>query len=482
MDLDTRAEAKRQIGQFRREVARGIAKVGISLLAAVLTVFVPVWLGWSAYESLQTDGRFTLGLLVFAACIWISEAIPAFAVAVLIIGLEVVVLGMPGGFFAAPGDTSAWQQFVAPWASPLMWLFLGGFVLAAGAERARLDRWVAASLLGKVGGRPILILATSMGITFLLSMFMSNTATATMMVAVLAPLVATGSAGSSFSKALYLGIPVAANVGGMATIIGTPPNALASTELGEQGFDEIANFAGWMKAGLVPALILGGCGFAYLWARYLRRGPDITLPTLTRDSRPSSPAERVQFIVVAAVFLATVGLWMTESLHGIPAPITAFFPMVAFAATGVLGPHDIRKLPWDILLLLGGGLALGKAVQVTGLAEWLGDLIPATWSGLILMSGFSVLAVILSNLMSNTATASLLIPLGVGLASVEELAPLLVVVALSCSSAMALPISTPPNAVAYSTGQVSSRDFLTIGLLMAFLGPAIAILWVSLIM
>ncbi|MAS92428.1 MAG: hypothetical protein CMO55_04460 [Verrucomicrobiales bacterium] len=481
MDLDTRAEAQRQIGLFQRKLARGIAKVAIAVLVSFLVVLIPDWIGWSAFKELDADGRFTLGLLAFAAFLWITEAIPAFAVAVLVIGLEVVVLGMPGGFFASTGDTKAWQQFVEPWASPLMWLFLGGFVLASGTEKTGLDRWVAASVLSKASGSPVAILATSMGITFLLSMFMSNTATATMMIAVLAPLVATGAGGKQFATALYLAIPIAANVGGMATIIGTPPNALASTELGEQGFKDIASFAGWMKIGVVPSLFLGGFSFLYLWIRYLRKAPDSSPPALTHEPRDPTPEERIQFFVVVIVFLTTVVLWMTESLHGIPAPVTAFFPMVAFAATGVLGPHDVRKLPWDILLLLGGGLALGKAVQVTGLAEWMGNLIPDTWTGLPLMIGFGLLAVLLSNLMSNTATASLLIPLGVGLAGESELAALLALIAMSCSSAMALPISTPPNAVAYSTGKVRSQDFLEIGLIMAILGPAISIIWINIV-
>lgn len=481
MDLDTRAEARRQIGLFQRKLARGIAKVAIAVLVAFLVVLIPDWIGWSAFNELDADGRFTLGLLAFAAFLWISEAIPAFAVAVLVIGLEVVVLGMPGGFFAPSGDTKAWQQFVEPWASPLMWLFLGGFVLAEGTEKTGLDRWMAASVLSKASGNPVAILATSMGITFLLSMFMSNTATATMMIAVLAPLVATGAGGKQFATALYLAIPIAANVGGIATIIGTPPNALASTELGEQGFSDIASFAGWMKIGVVPAIVLGVFAFLYLWARYLRKAPDSSPPALTHEPHDPTPEERIQFVVVVIVFVTTVVLWITESLHGIPAPVTAFFPMVAFAATGVLGPHDVRSLPWDILLLLGGGLALGKAVQLTGLAEWMGNLIPENWTGLPLMIGFGLLAVFLSNLMSNTATASLLIPLGVGLAGESELPSLLVVIALSCSSAMALPISTPPNAVAYSTGKVNSQDFLVIGLIMAFLGPAVAIAWISIV-
>lgn len=479
MELDTRAEAQRQIGLFQRKLAIAVTKVAAAILVSLLIVLVPEWIGWSVFQELDSDGRFTLGLLAFAAFLWISEAIPAFAVAVLVIGLEVVVLGMPGGFFAPTGDTKAWQQFVAPWASPLMWLFLGGFVLAAGTEKTGLDRWMAATVLSRASGNPVAILATSMGITFVLSMFMSNTATATMMIAVLAPLVATGAGGNQFATALYLAIPISANVGGMATIIGTPPNALASTALSTQGFQDIASFAGWMKVGVLPAVILAIFAFLYLWFRYLRKAPDSSPPALTHEPGDPSPERRMQFIVVVIVFFLTVGLWMTESLHGIPAPVTAFFPMVAFAATGVLGPHDVRSLPWDILLLLGGGLALGKAVQVTGLAEWLGNLIPDTWSGIYLMCGFAFLAVLLSNLMSNTATASLLIPLGVGLAGENELAPLLAVIALSCSSAMALPISTPPNAVAYATGKVSSKDLLVVGLIMAVLGPAVAIAWIN---
>jgi sodium-dependent dicarboxylate transporter 2/3/5 len=470
MDLDTRSQARRILGAFRRSIPAALARVLACGLAAVAVALLPGFFD-GAYRELSLAAQIELGILVFAALLWMSEAMPAFAVALLVIGLQIALLGRPGGPLVAPGDVDGWRMFVAPWASPMMWLFLGGFVMAHSCTRTGLDRWMAAIALGRLTGGTAGMLAGVMAMTFLLSMFMSNTATAAMMLAVVGGLTRGLAASDSRPRALFLGVAVAASLGGMGTLIGSPPNAIAA---GELAGGHAVDFLGWILVALPPALLLCALAYLFLWWRYLRGNPKEGFSLSAQlPAEPNNWRRRL----VMSVFFVTVLLWMSESLHGIPTPVISFLPIVVFAITGVVGSDDLRQLPWEVLLLLAGGLSLGVGVEATGLAEWLVGLIPDGVS----LAGLSVLlvllAVTLSNMMSNTAAASLLIPIGAGLAGAGSPAMLVIPIALGCSAAMALPISTPPNALAFASGRVASRDFLGIGTFIGLAGTVLLVLW-----
>ena len=203
---------------------------------------------------------------------------------------------------------------------------------------------------------------------------------------------------------------------------------------------------------------------------------------MSKDEESSPKGSQSHRIIVLLVFATTVALWMTSSLHGTPSAVISFLPIVLLAVTGVITAKDMRDLPWDVLILLAGGLSLGIAINATGLAAWFASQIPSTWTGLPLIIAFCALAVILSNLMSNTATANIMMPIGIALVGMENATYFALPVALACSSAMCLPISTPPNAVAYASGRVVARDFMKIGLLMAVAGPTVTILWSYLVL
>lgn len=474
MQLDTRAQARRILGLVERTAQIAILKTLLGIAAALTVMYLPEYLGYSYQDAgLSPAGQACLGILVFAAFCWVSEALPAFAVGLCVIGLEIAILGRPGGVFTSEGDTGNWQMFVEPWASPIMWLFLGGFTLAHAAAKVGLDRQMAGFVISRTRGKPQALLAGVMALTFILSMFMSNTATAAMMVALLAPVVAGLPATDRFTKCLYLGVPVAANIGGMGTIIGTPPNAIVIQSL--QG-DQQLNFLQWMIAAAPPALVICVILYFILLKLYPCSVQRISLPPI--DAAEQKPFS-LQTLVVIVVFLITVGCWMTSEQHGIPAAVISFIPVMAFAATGVLSSKDVRTLPWDVLLLLAGGLALGVGVKATGLASWLANLLPGGLSMIVLIALCMGLALVLSNLMSNTATASILAPLAGGLIAVgEPSAPLLVLIAIACSGAMCLPISTPPNAVAFASGKIEVKDFLKIGLIGAIIIPIIAAPWI----
>lgn len=479
---DTRAKVKRILGQADRDAWISAAKLCAGTVLGLLAFFLPQWLSIEAFDTLPVAGRATLGIMVGAAFLWISEAIPAFAVGVLVIAVEIAILGRPGGIYAAEGDTKAWTEFVSSWSSSIMWLFLGGFVLAQAATKTKLDQWMAGKILGIFGKSPAYLLASTMAVTFVFSMFMSNTATAAMMITVAAPVLAFIPKNHSFGRSFILSVPIAANLGGIGTVIGTPPNAIAVGSLSE---NIRPDFVEWMWYGVPPALFLALCAFGYLMFTGKKDGLDFKLSQFEPSGEEPTKKEKNQIFVVAVVFAATVLLWMTESLHRIPASVVSFVPITAFAVTGVLASKDMRHLPWDVLLLLAGGISLGGAVKSTGLAAWIGSLVPETLPLLGIIVIISVIGVIMSNLMSNTATASILVPVGIGLVgghSAEAPALLAIPLAVACSCAMCLPISTPPNAVALASGKLQARDFMTIGLIMALVGPAVAIFWLQLVM
>ncbi|MFK7850154.1 MAG: DASS family sodium-coupled anion symporter [Akkermansiaceae bacterium] len=459
--MDTRAQARRLLGSFEQDERRGILKTSGCAALALAVVFLPQLFGLDLYSGLNAGGRAALGIMVFAASLWVTEAMPAFAVALLVIGLQIAILGNPGGVWATEGDSKAWTTFVDPWASPTMWLFLGGFVLAHACSKTQLDKWLAGMILGRFASSPAKLIATVMAITFAFSMFMSNTATAAMMIAVTAPVISTLSKKSRLAKALILAVAAGANLGGIGTIIGTPPNAIAAGEL--QG--EI-DFIKWMGIALPPALLLATAVYFLIWRLYVR-GTKEQIQINLDSSIEIGPRIKRQRFTVLCVFAITVAMWMGESLTGISSSVVSFIPIVSLAVLGIIGARDMRVLPWDVLLLLAGGLSLGVAVEVTGLAEWFAALVPETLGIVAIAIVFGLLGLFLSNLMSNTAAAALLIPLGSSLAGNADATLITVSVAISCSAAMALPISTPPNAIAHGTERLSSRDFLIPGLFVA---------------
>lgn len=180
--------------------------------------------------------------------------------------------------------------------------------------------------------------------------------------------------------------------------------------------------------------------------------------------------------------LVTVLAWATDALHGVPTPVVSFLPMTVFAAIGVLGPKHVRTLGWDTLLLLSGGLALGDAVQTTGLSRWLAASLPLSGASPLVLALLLAYAVaLLSNVMSNTAAANVLVPIAIELGRGHE-AIAAVPVAIAASAAMCLPISTPANAQAFATGKIEARDFLVPGIVLTLVTPPLVVAWASVVL
>ncbi len=467
----------------------GLIFGGCVLMAAGLT-----WI-LGEFSPLEPAAFRALFILLLAVLLWVTEVIPAFAVGILVIGLQIALLGQPNGVFAKTDRD--WEQFVGVLGHPLIWLFFGGFVLAAGMARCGLDRWLAAKMLTRFGQRPSQVLLGVMLATFVLSMFMSNTATTAMMLAILSPLVVTLDPAEKFGKGLLVGTAVAANLGGMGSLIGTPPNAIAVGALAQMQPPQDISFLAWLILGLPPALVsLFGAWLVLVWLYPAADDQHISLPILqsqTEDDqfeisqlpRQRVPGVVVQRMIVAATLVITIGLWLTSHWHGVPTAAVAFVPIVLLTSTGVLQAEQIRGLNYDVLFLMAGGLALGQMVTNTNLAEWIVAHLPL--DGISILSLAFVMAyvtTVLSNFMSNTAAANILVPLGITVASgsgSQAAVSVAVSIAFGATAAMCLPVATPPNAMVYASGRLAARDFLQIGLITGLLVPAAGILWLSLV-
>jgi sodium-dependent dicarboxylate transporter 2/3/5 len=444
-----------------------------ALLASTITWLVP------ADEMLSEAARRALFILLFASGLWLTEAIPAYAVGLLIIGLQILLLGKPGGIYAE--SDKDWEEFVVVLGHPLIWLFFGGFVLAAGMAKTGLDKKLAVLVIYRVGSSPINILLGIMAVTFILSMFMSNTATTAMMLAMLAPMLRNAPEGSITATCLALGVAAAANLGGMASLIGTPANAIAVGALSEVPNLPNISFLQWIRIGLPPGLFLLSIA-ALLLGRQILKDDQSSQFVSMNQSEAGTRGPRWQVLVMTITLLTTIGLWLTSGWHGAPPAAVSFLPIVILTASGILGPRDIRGLNYDVLFLIAGGLALGQLVVSTGLSEWLVGHLPVDdvgKIGVILMISYTTVA--LSNLMSNTAAANILIPLGITLGSGFE-AQIAVPIALSASVAMILPISTPPNAIVYASGYCKSSDFLKLGVVLGIIAPLVVTIWTQFVL
>jgi solute carrier family 13 (sodium-dependent dicarboxylate transporter), member 2/3/5 len=418
--------------------------------------------------------NYVLFLLFFSIGLWVTEAIPPFAVGLLIMAFLFFTLGN-AHINSAPVNTA---KYVQTFSSGIIWLLLGGFFLAEGMTKTGIDVHLfrfALNLSGKIPGN---ILLGMMLMTMTASMILSNTATTAMVIASVMPLIKKLGK-NTFSQALLVGIPLAASVGGMGTIIGSPTNAIAIGALEENGIT--LNFLKWMYFGIPLALILTLAGWWLLKRKYITSHEPIEFEIAPVD-RPDDKQSKSQRRIVVIVLIITAALWMTSSIHQLTVASIAAVPIVFLTMTGILKSQDIRKLPWDTLLLIAGALSLGLALQETKLLEHFARHILGSPSNIhISFLVFAYVTMLFSNIMSHTATATMLIPLGIYLMP-EHAEQIAVIIGLTASTALLLPVSTPPNAIAYSTGLIKQKEFLPGGLLIGLLGPLLIVLFVLMIL
>ncbi len=426
---------------------RLIPLIGAPLLAVLVYFMLP--------EAMGELPRRSVAIFIIAAMWWATEAIPLYATSLCLIGLQVLLLAEHGGF-APEGDLS-FQQFFAPFASPVIILFMGGFLLASAVTKHGLDRAIAARVLSRFTSGPLLLIYGVMGITAFFSMWMSNTATSAMMVAIVAPLlkgISDEEGGHRFATAIVLAVPLGANIGGIGTPIGSPPNAVALAALRGAGFE--MTFLQWMLVG-VPLLVLLLAVAGLLLFKLMPPAGGLVLPRLRE--RAAVPWRGK---VTLGILMLTIVLWLTGGWTGIPDAVVALIAAALLTALGMLSRSDVDSIDWNILILMWGGLALGNAMTLTGLVDVITELPLAELRGFWLSLAVVILAVGLSTFMSNTAAANLIIPIAMAIGATQAL-QLALLTALACSFAMALPISTPPNAIAFATGRLPAATLLRVG-------------------
>ncbi len=452
-------------------------KLIISLIIPAIVLILPA----SAFplDNLTVVEQRVIALFLLAALFWILEPIPIYATSVLIIVLELIMISDKGlnVLIADKGEESFGQiinykSIMATFASPIILLFLGGFFLAMASTKYRLDQNLARVLLKPFGKKPSMIMLGLMAITAIFSMFMSNTATTAMMLSIIAPVLVYFGQNDPGKTGLALCIPVAANIGGLGTPIGTPPNALALKYLvGENtiGFGE------WMSFGVPFVIVL----LTIAWFLLIKLFPsstneiDLVIKGKFLKTRKA--------IIVYVTFVLTILMWLFDFVHGMNSYIVAMIPVAVFLSFDIITKEDLKKLSWDVLWLVSGGIALGLALGQSGLAEHVVGSIPFdTFSPFVIILLAALLSTVMANFMSNTATANLLLPIimavGTSVASIEPLggAKMLILgTTLAASLGMALPISTPPNALAHATGEIKTGQMAKVGIIIGIIGLAL---------
>jgi len=378
------------------------------------------------------------------------------------------------------GEPQNIAKYANTFSSSIIWLMLGGFFLASALTKTGVDAQLLRFTLKLSGDTPVRILLGLMLTTLVASMLMSNTATTAMVIAAVAPLLSRLGKKSPVSKALLVGIPLAASVGGMGTIIGSPPNLIAAGALENAGIT--VDFLPWMYYGIPLAVVLSSIGYLALVKIYVKDNGPLAAKVLAKGKEsPAVEGIETQRWIVMVISAITLVLWMTGSVHHLSVAAVAAIPIVFLTMTGVLEAADVRALPWDTLLLVAGGLSLGLSLQETGLlSHYAGKIVTMNLPPVALFAILAYMTMLCSNVMSHTATTTLLVP--VGLAILPEFKKeIALIIGFSASTAMLLPVSTPPNAIAFSTGILEQKDFRIVGSIIGLLGPLLIIAWVLLV-
>ncbi len=466
---DSRAASYRYMKKMKWPVTRNLTTLVLIILGAAgfVEFFAP--------EELALSARHALFILIVAAALWISESIPPFAVSFLIIGLAVFFLESP-----APLDiTDDWEKYVNTWSSPVIWILLGGFILAIGAQITKFDRKFSGVVIQRFGNKPYNLLLGIMLTTGVLSMFISNTATTAMMLTIIMPFAKQYGKKEPIVKAMLLGVAAAATLGGIGTVIGSSPNAIALGILQSYGYE--FSFVDWMIPGIPTAIVLILLSWFVLKSIFKTELTELNL-VFEDEPTPRELADRntkENRIIVVLTFLITIGLWMTSTIHMIPVAVVSLIPIVIFTAVGIIQAEEIKLIPWDTLILVAGGLTLGIAINDSGLAAYMVELIPAFENPLLVILLLAFITSLASNVMSNTAAASILIPFSAIIVPPEYILLVVVVLGFAASTALLLPISTPPNALVFSTNYLKQSDFRKLGMIITVISPffIVLVLW-----
>ena len=447
-------------------------------------------------EGLALPAWRVAAVAALLATFWLTEAIPLAVTSL----LPIVLFPMLG--------VASVEVATAPYANPIVFLFLGGFVLALAIERWNLHRRIALTVLSKVGSQENLQIAGFMLATGLLSMWVSNTATVALMLPVALSVVPRDANGrvapgkENFATALMLGIAYGASSAGISTLIGTPPNAFLAGFMRDT-YDIEIGFAQWMLFGVPISCLMGFLSWILLtrWLHPVGRTHVPGASAKIKDQLQALGAASAAEKRVAVVFATTALLWiarpvlmsawpwlqLSDTTIAIMAAVVLFvIPNGQQEGHFLLDWPYAERLPWGVLLLFGGGLSLAAAVANTGLAAWIGNELADlyTWPILLLIMAVAVLIIFLTELTSNIATAATFLPIVAALSVSLDQSPLMLAIpaALASSFAFMLPVATPPNAIVFASGHISIQQMVKAGFWLNLIGIGVITLAVTLLL
>ena len=400
--------------------------------------------------------RIGLAIFVLIGGLWMTQALHL-SVTALLVPLLAVLAGLMDP-----------RTALSSFAHPIIFLFLGGFALAAALQRQGLDQVLAQGVLGLAAGRRLVAAVLLFALTGLLSMWISNTATAAMMLPLALGLLRDED-GPPERAFVLLGVAYSASIGGIGTLVGSPPNAIAAAQAG-------IGFAEWLRIG-VPLVLLLLPLMAGVLFLVLRPHFGVETPQSPGHSTPQvfTRPQRITLVVFGVTAAGWIGAAPLGRLLGIAADVDsviAVAAIVALVASGAIGWPDIeQRTQWGVLLLFGGGLALSEVMAISGASRFMAGALTSALQGappVLILLGVVTFVVFLTELVSNTAAAALLVPIFVGVAVALDLpAPLLAsAIAVSASCAFMLPVGTPPNAIVYATEQVPQATMMRCGLVL----------------
>lgn len=438
---------------------------------SLLTVVAAALISWVVYSVLPYDipANKGLAILLFVAILWFTEALHI-TVTALIVPVLAAVSGVPG---------MGTKQALAGFADPIIYIFFGGFALATALHVQKLDRKIALWLISLSRGNMLVSVLALFAVTAFLSMWISNTATTAMMLPLAMGMMSHLDPEKDRKTFVFvlLGIAYASSVGGLGSLVGSPPNAIAAKALG-------LDFRGWMNYGLPMMLALMPL---VLFSMYVVLRPDFSRKVDIGDSEPIP--WNLPRLLTLLVFIITAIAWILgaqiKSTFGIDSPdtVVALAAAVTVVVLGLVTWRDVAaNTDWGVLLLFGGGIALSSLLDKSGASLALGQALASqfvTTHPFIVILAVAAFIIMLTEFTSNTASAALLVPVFASIATQLNLPKeaLVMVIGIGASCAFMLPVATPPNAIVFGTGLIKQREMMQVGMLLNVLCIILVTLW-----
>ena len=430
---------------MRRKV---IFRFLLSLIIGLMVYFLPI--------NIPAEAHAVLAIAIAIGILWFTEAVP----------IHVTALMVPL-FLVLFTKTSVTNSF-SPFFDPVVVLILGGFVLGRALTKYHLDEEIAYFFIHKIGKTPKKFLLGLMLATGFISFWMSNSAAAAVMMPIAAVVLIDSGLKhlkSNYAKATVLGVAFASTIGGFGSLVGTPPNVIAVKFLSDISIN--ISFLDWFYYALPFTITLLFVAW-FVLLQFFK--PEINKLKIKKVPSKLTSQQKSVF----AIFFLTVILWIVSGLYGISASIIALVPIILYYLFNFLNTEDFGKLHWDMIILIGGGLSLGSAIVSSGLNDVIASSMVSLLAGnslFVILALVALFSITISMVAPNTAAASFLVPIMIPTAATLGVDPriLVLLAGMAVSLDFMMPVGTPPNAIAYSTGYIRFKDMVKVGVVLVIL-------------